>query len=56
MHGGTSNGPVTAAGLERCRRAPLKHGLRGAEARQAARERGQARKVLAVLNGLLHGP
>ncbi|HEY0418116.1 MAG TPA: HGGxSTG domain-containing protein [Acetobacteraceae bacterium] len=55
MHGGASHGPVTAAGLERCRQARLKHGGRGAEARQAARERGEARKVLAALNGLLRG-
>ena len=55
MHGGASAGPRTAAGLERCRQAPLKHGGRGAEARQAARDRSEARKVLAALNGLLRG-
>ena len=55
MHGGASTGPRTAAGLERCREAPLKHGGRGAEARQAAHERREARKALAALNGLLRG-
>ena len=53
MHGGASPGPVTAAGLERCRQVPMKHGRRGAEARLAARERGQARQVLAVLEDLM---
>jgi hypothetical protein len=54
-HGGASTGPRTAEGRERCRAAALKHGGRGAEARQAARDRGEARKVLAALNGLLRG-
>jgi hypothetical protein len=53
MHGGASAGPRTPAGLERCQQASLKHGGRSAEARQAARDRGEARKVLAALNGLL---
>jgi hypothetical protein len=55
MHGGGGKSPVTAAGLERCQRARLKHGGRSAEARQAARERGQARQVLAVLEELMRG-
>ena len=54
-HGGASTGPRTAEGRERCRLAPLKHGGRSAEARQAARDRSEARKVLTALNGLLRG-
>ena len=53
MHGGTSTGARTAAGLERLRQAPLKHGQRGAEARQAARERGAARREMKALSALL---
>jgi hypothetical protein len=53
MHGGTSTGARTAVGLERLRQVPFKHGRRGAEARQAARDRGQARQVLAVLEELM---
>ena len=52
-HGGASTGPRTAEGRERCRAAALKHGGRSAEARRAARDRGEARKVLTALNGLL---
>ena len=33
MHGGKSTGPQTAAGLERSRRANLKHGHYSAEAK-----------------------
>jgi hypothetical protein len=55
MHGGASTGPRTAAGRERCRAAPWKHGGRSAEGRQAARDRGEARKVLAALDDLLRG-
>ncbi len=54
-HGGTSTGPRTAEGRERCRAAPLKHGGRSAEARQAARARSEARKLLAGLKNLLRG-
>jgi len=32
MHGGASTGPKTAEGLERCRKAPWKHGRRSAAA------------------------
>jgi hypothetical protein len=39
--------------MERLRQAPLKHGQRGAEARQAARERGAARRKMATLSALL---
>jgi hypothetical protein len=53
MHGGTSTGARTAAGLERLRQAPMKHGGRCAEVRQAARERGQARREMAMLRDLL---
>ena len=55
MHGGASTGRRSAEGMARLKQASLKHGGRGAEARQAARERGEARgeKVLAALNGLL---
>ena len=52
-HGGASTGARTAAGLERLRQVPLKHGRRAAEARQAARERGAARREIATLNTLL---
>ena len=54
-HGGASTGPRTAEGMARLRRVPLRHGRRGAEARQAARDRSEARKVLAALNCLLRG-
>ena len=54
-HGGASTGPRTAEGRERCRAAPLKHGGRSADVRQAAHDRSEARKVLAALNGLLRG-
>jgi hypothetical protein len=53
MHGGTSGGPTTPAGLEACRQARWKHGQRGAEARQAARERGAARREMKALSALL---
>ncbi len=54
-HGGASTGPRSAEGMARLRRVPLRHGRRGAEARQAARDRSEARKVLAALNCLLRG-
>jgi hypothetical protein len=54
-HGGASTGPRTARGRERCRTAPLKHGMRAAEAREAARQRGEARRVLAALRRLIGG-
>jgi hypothetical protein len=40
-------------GLERLRQVSMKHGGRSAEARQAARERGRARQVIAALEELL---
>lgn len=53
MHGGASTGQRTPEGMERLRQAPLKHGRRGAEARQAAQERGASRREIAALNALL---
>jgi hypothetical protein len=53
MHGGASTGPRTEAGLERCRTAALKHGLRSTEAREAGRMRGEARRLAAGLRALL---
>jgi hypothetical protein len=51
-HGGASTGPRTAEGLERCRRAPWKHGGRSAKARAAATERGEVRRLIAALRTL----
>jgi hypothetical protein len=53
MRGGTSTGPRTPEGQERCRTAPLKHGRRCAEAREAARLRGQARRINAGMRALM---
>jgi len=53
MHGGKSTGPRTLEGLERCRKAPWKHGRRSAEAIEAARLRGKARGEAAELQRLL---
>lgn len=53
MHGGKAKGQTTPAGRERSRTARLVHGQRGADARQAARERGVARREMAALNALL---
>lgn len=39
-------------GLERCRRAPWKHGGRSAKARAAATERGEVRRLIAALRTL----
>ena len=44
---------MTAEGLERCQKTRLVHGRRSAEAREAARERGAARREMAALNALL---
>lgn len=49
MHGGASTGPRTAEGRKRCRAAPWKHGRRAAEAREAARLRGEAQRLVAAL-------
>lgn len=50
-HGGAATGPRTAEGLERCRQVPWKHGARAAKARNAARVRGEARRIIASLEG-----
>jgi hypothetical protein len=52
-HGGASTGPRTAEGRERCRAAPWKHGRRAAEAREAARLPGEARRLIAALRRLI---
>jgi hypothetical protein len=52
-HGGASTGPRTEEGRARCRAAPWKHGRRAADAREAARRRGEARRTLAGLRALL---
>lgn len=48
-HGGASTGPRTPDGLERCRRAPWKHGGREQHARDAARRRAQAALIVRAL-------
>jgi hypothetical protein len=50
-HGGASTGPRTVEGRERCRVAPWKHGGRAAEARNAARERGEVQRLITALRG-----
>lgn len=47
--GRMKRGPRTGEGLARCRAAPWKHGRRAAEVREAARLRGEARRVLVAL-------
>src|ERR1700688_3193720 len=47
MHGGTSTGPRTAEGLERCRTANLKHGWDG-QAEAAERKRIHARPLSGI--------
>ncbi len=49
MHGGKSTGPRTPEGLERARASRLKHGGRAAAAREAAKRRGEAKRVAAEL-------
>ncbi len=49
MHGGKATGPKTPEGLARSRRSNWKHGRRSAEAIEAARLRGQARREIAGL-------
>jgi hypothetical protein len=55
MHGGASTGPKTATGLQQSQKERWRHGRRSAEARAAARERGEARAVLIALRRLLDG-
>jgi hypothetical protein len=52
-HGGPSTGPRTPEGRARCIAAPTKHGLRSAEARARATERGKARAAIRDLNRLV---
>src|SRR4051794_10685849 len=55
-HGGPSTGPRTAKGLMRSKVATWKHGARAADAREAARLRGEARrsasKIIDIISGL----
>jgi hypothetical protein len=46
-------GARTPEGLERCRRATWKHGRRSAEAIAAQRLRGEARRIVMTLRGLI---
>lgn len=55
LHGGLSTGPRTPEGLERCRLAPFKHGLRSAEVILAYRQAGAARRALRDLIALAGG-
>jgi hypothetical protein len=52
MHGGTSTGPRTPDGLQRCRRAAWKHGRRSAEATRQRKEamaiRREMRRLIAI--------
>jgi hypothetical protein len=49
IHGGTSTGPRTAAGIERIRAAHLKHGLRTAEAIRRRKEGAALRRHIREL-------
>lgn len=53
MHGGSSTGARTAAGLERCRVSSWKHGGRDAAARARARQRGMVRKLTTDLHQMI---
>ena len=53
FHGGKSTGPRTAEGLRRCQTATLKHGKRSAEAIDAARARGEARRMIVETDRLV---
>ena len=52
-HGGKSTGPRTPEGLERCTKAPWKHGQRDQKTRDSVRERGEAVRLIAALKALL---
>ena len=52
-HGGAATGARTAEGLARCRGAPWKHGARAADVREAARLRGQARRIIAAIEAAI---
>ena len=49
MHGGASTGPRTAEGLERCRLANFKHGMRSAEVISMRRQASAARRAIGKL-------
>ena len=51
MHGGASTGPRTPEGLERCRRARWKHGLRSQETRERFRANRRMWRELKALLG-----
>jgi hypothetical protein len=53
MHGGKSTGARTEEGLARCRSSRLVHGKRGAVAREAAKLRGESRRLNAQLRELV---
>ena len=53
LHGGKSTGARTPEGLERTRRARLKHGGCSAEVREASRLRGEANRVIKELELLI---
>ena len=46
MHGGASTGPRTPEGLERCRMANFKHGMRSAEVITLRRQANTTRRAL----------
>jgi hypothetical protein len=50
MHGGTSRGPITAAGVERSRKARWVHGYCSAESKQ--QRRAQNQEVRALIRAL----
>ena len=52
IHGGTSTGPRTPAGLERSRKANWKHGQRSAEAIRQRKEGAALRREIKRLAGL----
>lgn len=46
LHGGTSTGPRTPQGLERCRKTRFKHGLRSAAVTAARRQASAVRRAI----------
>lgn len=48
----SAHGPKTSEGLALCRAAPWRHGLRSADARQAAKCRGEAQRLIKKMNSL----
>src|SRR5262245_61757501 len=49
MHGGTSTGPRTPEGLERCKKGRFRHGLRSVETRTARRQAIAVRRAIREL-------